>query len=725
MMKKFLILLLLCLLPVAALADVILVAENERLELYYDAKGSQIILKDKLTGEEWRSTPDDIDQDKRATGVNKINRQSDLLVQYHNTSYVSNQVNSYTGSIKKGDFTWELIDNGVAVRYYFPKQGFVIPVQYVLEEDCLAASIISEGIEEGVWEDPDTDPEKKQSIMSVSLLPFMGAAGSDDEGYLVIPDGSGALIHFNNGRSSAAIYQQDVYGRDDTLSVKKATTTTYDVNMPLFGIVRNGRALMAVVENGDFQAQLNAMTIGQLTGYSNAYFAVQYIHMEANTIMPSSEHSTDVMLPTNTFRDMGKFTVRYYPLVAENATYADVAAAYRAKLGLKEREAEAEAVPQQLEMIGSIPSIDTFLGVPYESVRVLTSYEQAAAVLKDFARDGVNNLSLRYVGWSDQSVRGKMVTNLDLDKRLGGKRGFEALQQAVVETGADMTLAVDLINLYEDGNGYWSLFVGADSVNSTSKQMAEFLQSTGYQDPEGKFWYLLSPDKVPEAAGKLVDNLTGKVEGLSLTALGNTVYASFGKAGISRTESGAYWREALSKLSGGMTHLSARTASSYAFPFIQQVDEAPCASSRFEVTDTEVPFYQLVTHGAMTLYAEPVNEAGNTRQALLKAIEYGMYPSWRVIAGNTALLSGTDYASWYAASLDAWRKEIMDTSAWLAPLGRYQGMQMTGHERVSETLSATTYSNGDVVLVNYGKADAEHLGIVVPAQGYAIKEVGK
>ena len=723
MMKKFLILLLLCLLPVMACAEVILVAENDRLELHYDTVESQIILKDKLTQEEWRSTPDDIAQDKRATGVNKINRQSDLIVQYHNTSYVTDQVNSYTGAIKKGDFTWELIENGVAIRYYFPKQGFVIPVQYVLEEDCLAASIISEGIEEEVWEDPDTDPEKKQSVMNVALLPFMGAAGSDDEGYLIIPDGSGALIHFNNGRTGAAIYQQDVYGRDDALTIRKAATTTYDVNMPLFGIVRNGRALMAVVENGDYQTQLNAMVNGQLTGYSNAYFAVQYIHMEANTIMPGSEHSTDVMLPTNTFRDMGNFTVRYYPLAAENATYADVAAAYRAQLGLK--ESIADAATQQLEMVASIPSIDTFLGVPYESVRVLTSYEQAAQTLRDFAAEGLNDLTLRYTGWSKQSVRGKMVTGLDLDNRLGGKKAFDGLRQAVKETGAEMVLAVDLIDIYEDGNGYWSLFAATDSVNSTAKQVPEFLQSTGYQDPEGKPWYLLSPDKVPEAARKLAENLSGQVDGVSLSMLGNTVYSSFGKTGISRTSAGMYWQQALETLSGKIQTLSAKTASAYAFPYMEQVDATPCASSRFEVTDMEIPFYQMVTHGAMVLYTEPANEDGNVRKALLRAIEYGMYPSWRVIAGDTALLSGTDYASWHAASLDAWREEIKNTAAWMAPLGVYAGMQMTGHEQVTATLSVTTYANGDMVLVNYGSEDAEHLGVTVPALGYAIKEVSE
>ena len=111
--------------------------------------------------------------------------------------------------------------------------------------------------------------------------------------------------------------------------------------------------------------------------------------------------------------------------------------------------------------------------------------------------------------------------------------------------------------------------------------------------------------------------------------------------------------------------------------------------------------------------------------ALLRAIECGMYPSWRVIAGDTALLSGTDYASWHAASLDAWREEIKNTAAWMAPLGVYAGMQMTGHEQVTATLSVTTYANGDMVLVNYGSEDAEHLGVTVPALGYAIKEVSE
>ena len=114
------------LLPAAALGEWMSVAQNDRFILNYDPAESQIMLQDLTTGAEWRSTPANIADDKIASGMNKINRQSDLLITYHNPTFVTNQVNSYTGSIKNGDFTWKQIENGVEIRYFFPKQGFLI-----------------------------------------------------------------------------------------------------------------------------------------------------------------------------------------------------------------------------------------------------------------------------------------------------------------------------------------------------------------------------------------------------------------------------------------------------------------------------------------------------------------------------------------------------------------------------------------------------------------------
>ena len=721
----------LCLLmPAAALGEWENVAENERFTLCYDPQESQIMLKDALTNAEWRSTPADIDQDKIASGMNKINRQSDLIITYHNPTYVTNQVNSYTGSIKNGDFTWEKIENGIEIRYFFPKQGFLIPVRYVLEKDGLKASVLSGQIREDLWtlsEDPAeiekaSAKKEKLSVMTVSLLPFMGAAGAQDEGYLVVPDGSGALIHFNNGRGDTAVYQQDVFGRDSTLSVKRAATKTYQVNMPLYGMVKNGLGLMAVVEQGEYQAQLNAAVAGQLTGYNNAYFTVTYISMESNTLMAGSSSSKSVTLAANTFRDMGDFIVHYYLLDKENATYADIAAAYRDQLGLQDVKAE-HITSTQLKMVASIPSIKTFIGIPYNSVTVLTSYKEAAQALESLNAAGVKGASLHYTGWSNQSVKGKMVTGLALDNRLDGKSGFDQLLKTAESTNSSVSLAVDLVNLYKNGNGYWSLFSATDNVNSTARQMNEYHMSTGVKDPSGNTWYLLSPDVVPDVSGKLAAGMAGTKVGVSLTSLANTVYSSLGKNGISRTQAGAYWKQSLEALHSKIPYLTAETPNAYAFPYLQQADDAPMASSRFDVMDTDIPFYQLVAHGAMVMYTEPLNERGSTDTAILRMAEYGLYPSWRLIARDPALLSGTDGADWFAMSLSTWQEDVIRIAKQMEALAPYAALRMIGHERINANVSITTYENGDRVFVNYGKTDAAVEGVTVPAQSFTIKEV--
>ena len=48
-------------------------------------------------------------------------------------------------------------------------------------------------------------------IRAIQLLPFFGAAGAEETGDLVLPNGSGALMHFNNGKSASAQYNQNIY----------------------------------------------------------------------------------------------------------------------------------------------------------------------------------------------------------------------------------------------------------------------------------------------------------------------------------------------------------------------------------------------------------------------------------------------------------------------------------------------------------------------------------
>ena len=108
---------------------------------------------------------------------------------------------------------------------------------------------------------------------------------------------------------------------------------------------------------------------------------------------------------------------------------------------------------------------------------------------------------------------------------------------------------------------------------------------------------------------------------------------------------------------------------------------------------------------------------------ILRLAEYGVYPSWRLIARDPALLSGTDGADWYSTSLSAWYDDVIDVDVRLKELGRYAAMRMVSHERPAKDVSVTTYENGDRVYVNYGTKDVTVQNVTIPARSFTIKEV--
>ena len=50
-----------------------------------------------------------------------------------------------------------------------------------------------------------------------------------------MPDGSGAIIRFNNGKSANGSYQQYVYGRDSAIGMTAASGYYENALLPVFG----------------------------------------------------------------------------------------------------------------------------------------------------------------------------------------------------------------------------------------------------------------------------------------------------------------------------------------------------------------------------------------------------------------------------------------------------------------------------------------------------------
>ena len=71
-------------------------------------------------------------------------------------------------------------------------------------------------------------------IKTLQVLPYFCAAPAGSEGWLLVPDGSGAQIRFDNGKTLQTPYYSDLYGWDEALSRESRTQETESL-FPVFG----------------------------------------------------------------------------------------------------------------------------------------------------------------------------------------------------------------------------------------------------------------------------------------------------------------------------------------------------------------------------------------------------------------------------------------------------------------------------------------------------------
>ena len=115
---------------------------------------------------------------------------------------------------------------------------------------------------------------KKYPIYTLSILPYFGAGGNDQDGFLLVPEGGGALIDFNNGKENQAAYYANVYGWDMALT-RKAIVNNTRTYFNAFGISHEDGSFLCILESGApyaaVQADIAGITKGlKLNSYNTA-----------------------------------------------------------------------------------------------------------------------------------------------------------------------------------------------------------------------------------------------------------------------------------------------------------------------------------------------------------------------------------------------------------------------------------------------------------------------
>ncbi|MCM1191219.1 MAG: DUF5696 domain-containing protein [Acetatifactor muris] len=704
----------------------VLVEENEYLKLYTDTATANVAVYDRRNGSVTYANPLNADEDSIANKANINYLKSQFILQYYNADVKSNNLDSYSQSVAKGQFSAESITNGIRYIYQVGDLAegqihFDIPLEYRLNGDKLEVSVPVSGIGEygGGY------------IYRIQLLRYMGAAHNTEEGYLVVPNGSGSLIRFNNGKTSAANYSQYVYDIDPMAANYTTIENTYSAKLPVFGICRTDRDLLVTVEDGATTAVITAGVSGSYNDYNYAY--PTFVLRNIDNLRMFGNSSTDVFVMEPDMYDINMMVSYSFPDETYQG-YAGLANYYRDRLIAEGRltpQTEGGDIPFYYDVIAGVKETAHFLGVQYLHTFVMTDFEDAEAMAKELSEAGISNQVMNLQGWFNGGYYHDAADKIKVMGKLGGKSGLEKLNQTLADLGGRLyaDVAFQQVTFADDGFNYnaeSSRYYGAGFVASFGQVNPTTLRNTSGLDYMETRYDLLSPKFLPRYVGKFAKKIEKyELYGVSLRDLGNVLTSDKKRTElINREEALDVLQAQLDVLAGTGRKLMTNGANAYSFPYSTDIINVPIESNKYQIVDESIPFYEMVIHGCISYSTDLLNyqDEEDMTGVVLKMIEAGASPHYVFTWNESSRMKDTGLNRYYATTFDVWKGEAADIYSRVNEALKYvSGARMTGHEILENGVRKVTYDNGVTLYINYDDEALEADGMEIPAMSYRME----
>lgn len=599
--------------------------------------------------------------------------------------------------------------------------SFTIPVEYRLTEDGFTASVPADEIK-----------ESGGHIYRLQLLKFLGAGGMKDDGYLFVPNGSGSLINFNNGKTKNAAFSQYVYGMDPVTQSYIVTENTENLRLPVFGIKNGDSALFAMITGGDALASINADVSGKLNSYNYAYPQFSMREMEVMNMFGATGNFADTpMLEKDFYRE--RLEVEYVMLSGEEADYSGMANYYRERLVSdgKLNTAETEALPFYLDILGGVEMKKHFLGVPYEGLFAMTTFDEAGKIADLLYEQGIPDIRMNYQGWFNGGVYHDAADKVDIMGKLGGKKDMERLAEKLEGKGGKLygDTAFNKIPYtsrrfdykLESSKYYSGYVVELGAVNPATLRQNSILN---WYDELA--YYAMSPKFLP----RYVENYADEIRDVDITGIGLKDLGSFLTSDKRRTE--VINRQMAEQIVTGQFEILDQTGKDilvnggnlYALKYADDVIGVPAADSNYFIVDEEVPFYEMVMHGNLPYAGECINlsDDSDLNEIRLKYVEYGIAPRFMLSWEGSDNIKYTSSSDKYSVQYELWMDTAVEMYQELAGvLDQVAGSHMVKHETLADGLKKVTYDNGVSIYVNHTSQDVTEGAVTVPAESYFVE----
>lgn len=669
--------------------------ENERFLLELDEATMGITLTDKESGAVFGSVQKY--EEGNATW-NGFCGSGISLEYYTGTSTVATTVSSKSEPLKTKVM---YLDDGFDADLEFENSGFGLQLQVRLTQDGVSVCVPGESITEG----------EANKLGAVWLYPMFGSTYlGETDGYMVIPEGAGALIDLkdNKGKYKTA-YSKMVYGSNAGVSPFEANrysvpvvTEPERVTMPVFGMVyeEEGSGFLATLTDGAYNAELVAYPNGVLTpfNWAAAKFHIRDVYTRqtaADSGVPSVETKGD-------FRTLG---IRY--LVPEGkADYTVLANTYQDYLAETGTLVKQEDVfREKLDFLGA----DSKKWLLFHQTVPMTSVEQMDEILSDLAESSVTDVLPTYFGWQDGGVSlGYGSSDLTIDSHLGSTKELTALAEKLKERGSGLALAEEL------------LLANSSRLYNTSTDIVKGVNQVIIEKPTYQklfqTMYYMTPYRALQLAGEFAKKYGDTpVDLVSLSGLTEELYSYYSNENTyTRAECAEQYKQVVDSLAD--MQIGMKAPNQYLWEDMAQYYDLSMTTSSYNFISREVPFLPIVLRGYVPYWASYANFEANQDEFFLKMLEYGAYPSFLVSGESPVELRNTNSSYIYTSEYSVLKEKMVDYYERIGEiLSQVEGVGIAEHTILATDVVKVTYKNGVSLLINYADKDYAYQGVTVPA----------
>jgi hypothetical protein len=600
----------------------------------------------------------------------------------------------------------------------YEKVSFEIGIEIVLKPD---------GVETTILHDSIVEPSNVK-IARINLYPLFGTAVAfkndvQTEGYIVLPDGSGAIIDFNNGKEHVSPFRKRLYGDDLSMLSYKMPEQQQKINIPLYGMVKENHAYAAIITKGDAMTAIHADVSQRTDSYNKAF--VSFNLRESESVILGSgfnQYGIDVWTRERVKTD---FSVRYIFLDTPEASYVGIANAYRnyliAEKGFIPKEVSQKTI-LSTEFIGAYDEKTFFLGIPYQTMGSMTSFSEAKLIIDELRANHIDALNVIYTGMINGGLSSDLQDRAQIEKVIGGARAYERFETELSQMGIHVYPNINLMT----ASGYHRSF---DQYRYTASRIKGSLARdfiyhypsylpysetpfTHSSDP-----YVLNPLYYESIHTRLLNDM--QFNRVAHTMLGSRLAGHYPKSNVIFRQDAIHIQNALFETMDYEMILSNPLA--FAMPYANFMIDLPTETTLYAIIDDQIPLLQLVLSGLVDYTAESMNisQDRSPQYKFLKTLETGSHLKYTLSYHNSSALLNTDYNYYMSTHYVNWLDQMVDQVNEMNALGIHLG-HLENHERVRKNVYRVTYSHGLILVINYNLNAVLVDGVNIPAMNYVV-----